>query len=144
VGQGHAVRGTSRDAPRVREIELAGAQGVRADPNRLSTLLPQLDGVAAICWLMGGAVGDRQLIAGLHGTRLRSLLEKLVDTPVRGFVYEAAGPVQRGRLSAGVAIVRDAGERWQIPVEVVTQDPDDHGAWLEAMRGAVGRVLAGG
>ena len=40
------------------------------------------------------------------------LFEKLVDTPVRGVVYEAA-------LPAGEAIARDAAERWQMPVEIV-------------------------
>jgi hypothetical protein len=38
------------------------------------------------------------------------LCDKLVDTPVRGVVYEAAG---------GEAIARDAAERWHIPVEIV-------------------------
>ena len=40
------------------------------------------------------------------------LFEKLVDTHVRGVVYEAA-------LAEGERIARDAAERWQIPVEVV-------------------------
>ena len=129
---------------RVAEIEATGAQGAVADPNRLSTLLAELDGVAAICWLMGSAVGEPELIAASHGVRLRSLLERLVDTPVRGFVYEAAGGVPRGRLDKGAASVREAGERWQIPVELARQDPKDHTAWLREMRGAVRRVLPGG
>ena len=48
----------------------------------------------------------------LHGGRLRMLFEKLVDTPVRGVVYEVG-------LPAGEAIARDAAERWQMRVEVV-------------------------
>ena len=40
------------------------------------------------------------------------LFEKLVDTPVRGVVYEAA-------LPTGEAIARDAAQRWQMPVEIV-------------------------
>ena len=50
--------------------------------------------------------------ADLHGGRLRMLFEKLVDTPVRGVVYEPA-------LPGGERIARDAAERWRIPVEVV-------------------------
>jgi hypothetical protein len=125
------------------EIEATGAQAAVADPARLATLLPQLDGVSAIAWLLGSAVGEPELIAALHGARLRSLLEQLVDTPVRGFVYEAAGAAPDPSLREGEAIVREAAARWQIPVERVRQDPADHAAWLEAMRDAVGRVLAG-
>ena len=142
VGNGHSVRGTTRSAAGVERIEASGAQGVVADPDRLATLLPQLDGVAAVCWLMGTAVGEAELVAALHGPRLRSLLERLVDTPVRGFVYEGAGLVQGKRLEEGAAAVREAGERWSIPVEVVSQDPAGRAAWLDAMRGALRRVLS--
>jgi hypothetical protein len=144
VADGHYVRGTTRRATRTAEIEATGAQPVVADPERLATLLPQLEGVAVICWLMGSALGEPELIAAIHGPRLGSLLEKLVDTPVGGFVYEAAGGVPRGRLDDGAAIVREAGERWRMPVEVVWEDPADHAAWLQAMRSAVGRILARG
>jgi hypothetical protein len=45
------------------------------------------------------------------------LFEKLVDTPVRGVVYE------RG-LPEGEAIARDAAERWRIPVELIDPGGD--------------------
>ena len=144
VEDGHAVRGTTRHADRTAEIEAAGAEAAVADPDRLGTLAPHLSGVAAVCWLMGGASGAPELIAAIHGPRLRSLLETLVDTPVRGFVYEAAGTVPRSRLDQGAAIVREAGERWRIPVEVVRQEPGDRAAWLTGMRDALGRVLSRG
>ena len=38
---------------------------------------------------MGTASGIPESLAALHGPRLQTLLEKLVDTPVRGVVYEA-------------------------------------------------------
>ena len=144
MSDGYAARGTTRQATRVAEIEASGAQAAVADPNRLGTLLPEIEGLAAICWLMGSAVGEPELIAALHGPRLESLLEKLVDTPVRGFVYEAGGTVQRTRLDAGAEIASEAGERWRVPVQVVAQDPADHATWLGAMTAAVARVLAGG
>ena len=140
---GHSVRGTTRLAARAPEIEATGAEAAVADPDRLATLVPQLSGVAAICWLMGSAAGEPERVAAIHGPRLASLLEKLVDTPVRGFVYEAAGSVQRSHLEEGAAVVREAGERWRIPVEVVRHGPDDHLAWLTGMRDALGRVLSG-
>jgi hypothetical protein len=66
--------------------------------------------VTIVCWLMGTAAGDPERVAALHDGRLRMLWEKLVDTPVRGVVYEG---------EAGAAIARDAAARWRIPVEVV-------------------------
>jgi nucleoside-diphosphate-sugar epimerase len=142
IADGHAVRGTSRDAAGVAEIEGVGAEGAVADPNRLGTVLPVLEGVSAVCWLMGTAAGEREAVAAVHGSRLESLLEKLVDTPVRGLVYEAGGTVTAELLARGEAAVRAAGARWRIPVEIVEQDPADHQAWLAAAMAAVGRLLA--
>jgi hypothetical protein len=139
---GHAVRGTTRGAARLREIEAAGAEAVVADPDRLGTLMAPLAGVSALCWLMGGADGDAA--AALHGPRLRSLLEHLVDTTVRGVVYEGAGTVDPSLLTSGAALVREAEGTWRMPCEVVTTDPADHEAWLAAMTAAVERLLQGG
>jgi len=106
VAAGHAVRGTTRDPARAAAIAAAGAEPYVGDPDRIGTLMDALAGVTILCWLFG-TVPD----ADLHGGRLRMLFEKLVDTPVRGVVYEAAG---------GEAIARDAAQRWQMPVEIVT------------------------
>jgi uncharacterized protein YbjT (DUF2867 family) len=107
VAAGHAVRGTTRDPARVEAIAAAGAEPYVGDPDRIGTLMDALQGVTILCWLFG-TVPD----ADLHGGRLRMLFEKLVDTPVRGVIYEAARP-------EGEAIARDAAQRWQIPVEIV-------------------------
>jgi NAD(P)H-binding len=136
---GHAVRGTTRSREQLAEIEAAGAEAVLADPNRLGTLMRELAGVSLVCWLMGSAEGETA--AGLHGPRLRAMLERLVDTPVRGFVYEAAGSVAPELLAEGAAAVREAAVRWNIPVEVVEADPADQEAWLAATTGAVERLL---
>jgi hypothetical protein len=136
--RGHAVRGTTRDAVGVAAIAESGAEGVVADPDRLGTLMPALAGVSAICWLMGG-VRERP---DLHGARLQSLMERLVDTHVRGLVYEAAGSAGGALLDQGAAIVGRASATWRMPVEIVREDPALHGAWLAAMEAAVGRLLA--
>jgi uncharacterized protein YbjT (DUF2867 family) len=136
---GHAVRGTTRHREQLAEIEAAGAEAVLADPNRLGTLMRELAGVTLVCWLMGSAVGETA--EGLHGPRLRTLLERLVDTPVRGVVYEAAGSVPAELLAAGAAAVREASARWSIPAEVVEAEPRDQEAWVAAMTGAVERLL---
>jgi hypothetical protein len=138
VAGGHAVRGTTRDAARIPGIEEVGAEGVVADPDRLGTIMAQLAGVTLVCWLMGSASGDS---AGLHGPRLSTLLERLVDTPVRGFVYEAAGRADPDALATGAAAVREAAATWRIPAEVVDADPADHAAWLAAMAAAIARML---
>lgn len=135
---GHAVRGTSRHAERLGEIEAAGAEAVLADPDRLGTLLPAIEGVSALCWLMGTAADNAE---ALHGPRLASLVEKLVDTHVRGVVYEAAGSAPAAAFAGGTEIVRRAGATYGMPVEVVDADPTEHDAWLSAMRAGVSRLL---
>ena len=141
AGDGHAVRGTSRDPGKLAEIEAAGAEATLADPDRLSTLLPHLDGVSVMCWLMGTAVGEAEAVAALHGPRLESMASKLVDSGVRGLAYEAAGTVEAHLLAEGAAIVGRVGEANRMPVEIVEEDPADVEAWLGAQRGAVDRVL---
>ncbi|HYP48190.1 MAG TPA: NAD(P)H-binding protein [Thermoleophilaceae bacterium] len=89
--RGHQVRGTSRDPGSLALIERAGAEAALADPDKLATLLPAIEGVSVVCWLMGSATGAPEA----NGQRLRALLAKLVDTPVRAFVYEARGAVGR-------------------------------------------------
>jgi hypothetical protein len=142
VADGHAVRGTTRAAAAIEAIEATGAEGVVADPDRLSTLLPRLERVSAVCWLMGSATGEPEAIAAIHGPRLEALLERIVDTPVRGLVYERAGRVRPRCLERGATLVRAAAEAYPMPVEVVKHDPEDRAGWLEAMRAAVGRVLS--
>ena len=143
VERGHAVRGSSRDESRHAAIAATGAEPVTADPGRLGTLMPQLDGVSVLCWLMGSAAGDADAVAALHGPRLESLLETLVDTHVRGVVYEAAGSVDSGLLEQGAALVRRARDTFRMPAEVVAHDPADVDGWRQEMAAAVDRILAG-
>jgi hypothetical protein len=138
AASGHAVRGTTRASDRRSALEKTGIEGVIADPDRLGTLVPALAGVTVVCWLMAGA-GDSP---DLHGARLRSLMEHLVDTPVRGLVYEAAGSADSTLLTEGASIVRGASQTWHIPVEIVDTDPAAHDAWLEVMTTAVERLLS--
>jgi threonine dehydrogenase-like Zn-dependent dehydrogenase len=133
----HVVRGTTRLPERVPELETAGIEAVVAEPDRLGTLVPALAGVSVVCWLMGTASGSPEL----HGARLQTLMEHLVDTPVRGLVYEAAGTVEPRLLQRGADIVLEASRTWHMPGEVVSADPAAFDEWLEAMHEAVGRVL---
>jgi hypothetical protein len=96
-----------------------------------------LAGVAVVCWLMGTADGG----ADLHGDRLGTFVERLVDTPVRGVVYEAGGSVDAALLQQGAGIVREGSQTWRIPAEIVDADPTRRQDWLAAMRSAVERLL---
>jgi hypothetical protein len=134
------VRGTTRDPGSAEDILAAGLEAAVADPRRLGTILEQVADVTLVFWLLGAARGEPGALAAIHGELLERLLRMLVDTPVRGFVYEGAGGVDRDHRERGAAIVREAAARWRIPVEVVDQDPCDWEAWTEAMLAAAERL----
>lgn len=140
LDQGWAVRGTSRRPDGLSAIEEAGIEAAEADPAWPGTLLDLVGDVAVVLWLLGSAAGEDEEVEAIHGPRLERLLEKLVDTPVRGFVYEAAGTVAPQHLERGEAAVREAAGRWQIPVAVVEADPLDVAVWAEQMLAAVGEL----
>lgn len=113
-----------------RADELAGSghvveDGAGIDPGRLVTLTPRLEGVSVVCWLLGDSGSE-----ALHGHTLAALAEHLVDTPVRGLVYErsAAHP-------GGEEIVARARETFRIRCVVVSPGDD--------LASAVDGVLAG-
>lgn len=138
------MRGTSRRSEGLSAIEAAGIEPALADPERPATLLDLLGDVAVVHWLLGSAQGTPAAVAAIHGERLERLLEKLVDTPVRGFVYERGGSVHPRLTVAGEGIVRVAAATWRIPVEVVETGADDRPAWLEAMARATSKAVSGG
>lgn len=122
------------------ELEAAGVEPAVGDPYRLATLMPHVANTSAMVWLMGSARGDD--VEALHRTRLETVLERLVDTPMRGVVYEAAGTLPAAVLREGATAVRKASVTWQMPNAIVDQNPRDHERWLEAMVAGVERVLA--
>jgi hypothetical protein len=139
-----AVRGTTRRPESLAAIADSGIEAVIANPDRVLTVLEQIEGVTMILWLLGSARGDRHPVAAIHGPRLERLLEEIVETPVRGFVYEAGGTVEPSLLERGSAIVAAAGERWRIPHELVAADPAEPGAWRAAMLAAIERLIGVG
>jgi hypothetical protein len=103
--------------------------------------MPHVANTSAIVWLLGSASGDD--VEALHLTRLQTVLERLVDTPVRGMVYEGAGTLPRTLLREGAAAVRKAALTWQMPNAIVERDPRrGYPSWRDAMLAAVETVLA--
>ena len=144
LAAGWRVRGTSRRDEGLATIEGVGAEASPADPERIGTVVEQLEGVSLIYWLLGSAVGDEEQLAALHGPRLERLLEEIVDTPVRGVVYEGAGSVAERHLRAGANALESAGRRWRIPGAVTRAQPAPVEPWREEMVAAAERLLAGG
>lgn len=115
------MRGSSRREEGLAAIEAAGIEPALADPERPATVLDLVADVTAVYWLLGSATGDPEGIEAIHGPRLERLLERLVETPVRRFVYEAFGSVAPEVLAGGAALVERAAETWRIPVEVLRE-----------------------
>ena len=120
--QGWAVRGTSRREEGLAAIEAAGIEAALADPDRPGTLLELVGEVTVVYWLLGSATGDPENLERIHGPRLERFLERLVETPVRRFVYEGGGSVDPSILARGASAVQAASRTWRIPVELVDAD----------------------
>jgi glycine/D-amino acid oxidase-like deaminating enzyme len=114
--EGHAVRGTTRRPDRAAALEAEGIEPWVGDPDRIGSLVYAQDNVTVVCWLLG-----RVALAPLHGPRLRMMLEKSVDTMVRGFAYEP--PADAALRAQGLAVLEEAASTWEIPTAVLDGDP---------------------
>lgn len=144
VSDGHAVRVVTRDENNRQRIEAAGGECWIGDPDVVGTLRYALENVTILVWALGTASGSDEDVAALHGTRLEMMLSKVIDSTVRGIVYEAAGPVGADVLSGGVAELRRACELNEIPYGLVETDPADGAAWGAAARRAIDDLLGVG
>ena len=108
LAEGWAVRGTSRRPEGLEAIEAAGIEPAQADPDQPGTILELVNDVTVLVLLLGGVEGGEEELAAIHGPRLERLMEHLVETPVRGVVYEGT--------EEGEEIVRAASRTWRIPV----------------------------
>jgi len=145
--RGWAVRGTSRATAGLEAIEAAGIEPAEADPDRVGSLVELIGDVTVVAWLLGSPEGGPGAARRLHLERLPSLLEKLVDTPVRGLVYEAQPGFDAGTPDPGAALVTDAQQRWRIPARIVAADRSDPDLWAatvaDAVEGVVGLQSSG-
>lgn len=135
------MRGTTRDRRSCPEIEAAGAEPYLGDPDRIASLAPALEHVSVACLLLGSAVGSADQLSSLHGTRLEMMLQRMIDTTVRGIVYEASGTVDPSLLAAGVARVSAACERSRIPYVLLDTETTEPAMWVRAASSAVTGLL---
>ncbi len=129
TADGHAVRFVTRHEAFRPEIEAAGGECYIGDPDRIGSLRYALDNVTVLLWLMGRAPEGE-----LHGSRLTMMMERTIDTTVRGVVYEGT--------EAGADVVRRMASYNEIPHAVLTAARDDEDAWVTAALTAVDGVLA--
>ncbi len=111
LADGWAVRGTSRREEGLAAIEAAGIEPAIADPERPGTILDLVVEVTVLVLLLGSATGSEEELEAIHGPRLERLMEHLVETPVRGVLYEGT--------EGGEQIVRNAARTWRIPVRIL-------------------------
>jgi len=137
LAEGWAVRGTSRREEGLAAIEAAGIEPALADPERPGTILELVNDVAVLVLLLGGASGSDEELAAIHGPRLERLMEHLVETPVRGALYEGT--------EEGAELVRAAGRTWRIPTRVIAASQSGQAsiAGVGRLEEEVAAVLAG-
>ena len=132
LSDGWAVRGTSRTQEGAARIDAAEIEGAVADPDRVGTVLEHVADVAVVVWALGAASGPAA--GDVNGPRLERILERLIDTPVRGFVLDPPDDPQAERMVAA------AHETWRIPVRVLSADRSG-GEWVAEARTAVSHVI---
>ena len=124
TAEGHAVRGVTRGAHRD-AIEAAGGEPWIGDPDVIGTLRYALANVTVLVWALGTVDAPE-----LHGSRLEMMLERTVDTMVRGVVYERGG---------GEELVERMCKRNEVPYVFV--DPAAPDEWATAVRAAIDGLL---
>jgi hypothetical protein len=142
VGDGHAVRITTRTEAGRAAIEHTGAECWLGTPDRVATLRYALENVTLACWLLGTASADADELAALHGSRLEFFCQQTIDTTVRGLIYEAAGTVDPALLTAGAELITAKAAYNEIPLRILDADPGDQPAWSAQATAAIAELLA--
>ena len=138
----HAVRAVTRSEDHRAVLEAAGAEVWIGTPDRIGSLRNGLENVTILAWCLGNAAGPADEVAPLHGSRWHMMLEKTIDTTVRGVLYESVGRVDPEVLAGGAAITRTMHEQNEIPYRLLAADPADADAWAAAAREQIDALLA--
>jgi hypothetical protein len=133
---------TTRSEQRRREIQESGAECWIGTPERLATLKASIENVSVVCWLLGTASGTAEQIRDLHTSRLEFFLGQIIDSTVRGFVYEPLGCSFSEDLRAcGTRVAHEISSRNSIPLRLIQADPEHQQRWLEDARAAIDSII---
>ncbi|MGH2907132.1 MAG: hypothetical protein ACRDKI_10250 [Solirubrobacterales bacterium] len=106
---------------------------VVGEPLLPGNVFEALEGVAVVAWLRGAGDEPHALA---NGEQLETVLLKIVDTGVRGFVFERGAP---GEVNPHVEHARAT---WHIPIAEIDQaDAAGGEQWAAALVTAVNRSL---
>jgi hypothetical protein len=145
AAEGHVLRITTRSEAGRAAIEGCGAECWVGTPERLATLRGSLESVTLVCWLLAGASGPPDALAELHTERLEAFLVQVIDTTVRGFIYEAPAAVSAAAaLAAGERVLGRLSALNAIPAAVLRRDPAESREWLAEAQAAVAALLMRG
>ncbi len=128
TAEGHAVRAVTRTEAGRAGIEAAGGECWIGDPDRIGSLRYALANVTVLLWALGTV--DR---SELHGSRLEMMLERTVDTMVRGVVYEGT--------EDGREIIERMCELNEVPFAFLESDPANGPAWAATGRAVIESLL---
>ena len=123
IAEEHAVRAVTPDEAARPVVEATGAECWIGDPDVIGTLRYALENATLLLWLLGDDPRPE-----LHTDRLAMMLERTIDTTVRGIVYEAGPP-------EGIATMERIAGYNEIPYRVVRLGAD--------LRAAVDDLLGG-
>jgi hypothetical protein len=125
AGRGERVRSA---------LEAAGfaVRSVDHEPLMPGHVVEGLDNVAVVAWLLGAG---ENLDPEIHGDQLETVLLKVVDTGVRGVVFE------RGSDGAANGHVDHARATWHIPIVEIEAGPGGDDAWVASVVAAVNESL---
>ena len=138
------MRAVTRTEAHRAAIEAAGAECWIGDPDVIGTLRYALENVTVLVWALGTATGTDVEVGALNGPRLEMMLTKVIDTTVRGIVYEGAGTIAAEAFATGVLELERVAGLNEIPYAVVAADPRDRARWVVAARQAIGGLIAVG
>ena len=139
---GHAVRGTTRSEERRAELEAVGVEPWIGDPDRIASVHYSMENATILIWALASATGDDpERVAALHGTRLQMMLERTIDSTVRGVLYEAVGTLPDEVLAGGAAEVERACRKNEIPWAALGADPGDWADWVGSAKAGVDDLL---
>ncbi|HWI22598.1 MAG TPA: hypothetical protein VNT22_08290 [Baekduia sp.] len=132
ISEGHAVRAAVDESHRA-AVEAAGCECWVGDPDRIGSLRYALENVTVLLWMLGDV--DR---AELHGPRLQMMMERTIDTTVRGVTYETFGP----HGDEGREVVVRMATKNEIPFVLIDRDPEDVDAWLAAVLSGIEQITS--